>query len=225
MKRSQVNAAITEAYSMLSTHCWKLPSWANWSAEQYKKHSDVANYLHQHQMGWDVTDFGSGDFANTGLTLFCARNGIQADSMSKPYAEKLLFVGENQETPFHCHDIKMEDIINRGGGVLIVEFCHADPAKQTTITVSVDGIPHQCQPNEPLRLQPGQSVTMTRGLYHRFYAEAGTGAVFAGEVSQVNDDMTDNYFLKPLGRFSAIEEDEAASATLWNEIPLTQQSP
>ena len=30
-----------------------------------------------------------------------------------------------------------------------------------------------------------------------------------GEVSTVNDDLTDNIFAEPLGRFSQIEEDEA----------------
>jgi len=115
----------------------------------------------------------------------------------------------------------MEDIINRGGGILIVEFSHADANDSTPIDVTVDGIPHICTPREPLRLQRGQSVTMTRGLYHRFYAETGSGMVLGGEVSQVNDDETDNYFLDPIGRFSSIEEDETATTLLWNEIPLT----
>ena len=40
----------------------------------------------------------------------------------------------------------------------------------------------------------------------------------AGEVSQVNDDNNDNYFLETFGRFSQIEEDEEAIHPLWNEI-------
>ena len=52
----------------------------------------------------------------------------------------------------------------------------------------------------------------------RFYAVAGTGMVMAGEVSQVNDDNKDNYFLEPVGRFSDILEDEPAIHLLWNEI-------
>ena len=35
------------------------------------------------------------------------------------------------------------------------------------------------------------------------------GDVLIGEVSTVNDDLTDNIFEKPIGRFSNIEEDEA----------------
>ena len=46
----------------------------------------------------------------------------------KPYAEKLLVVGEKQETPFHFHKVKMEDIIVRGGGNLIIEFYNPQAA-------------------------------------------------------------------------------------------------
>ena len=60
----------------------------------------------------------------------------------------------------------------------------------------VDGVEHRLDAGEPLRLVPGQSVTITRNLWHRFYGEAGKGTVFVGEVSQVNDDLTDNYFSK-----------------------------
>jgi len=126
MKRSEVNKALQEARALLNTLCWTLPTWADWSQREYEKKPHAAKYLREHQMGWDVTDFGSGNFTNRGLTLFCLRNGIQTDTTSIPYAEKLLFIGEDQETPFHRHQVKMEDIINRGGGILIVEFCHAD---------------------------------------------------------------------------------------------------
>jgi D-lyxose ketol-isomerase len=33
--------------------------------------------------------------------------------------------------------------------------------------------------------------------------------VLIGEVSNVNDDETDNWFREPIGRFAAIDEDEA----------------
>ncbi len=41
--------------------------------------------------------------------------------------------------------------------------------------------------------------------------------MFVGEVSECNDDLTDNYFLEPIGRFSDINEDEAPYRLLWNE--------
>ena len=40
-----------------------------------------------------------------------------------------------------------------------------------------------------------------------------------GEVSQCNDDNTDNRFYEQLGRFPAIEEDEPPYRLLCNEYP------
>ena len=86
------------------------------------------------------------------------------------------------------------------------------------MTVHVDGVARTLEPWEKLRLGPGESVTVDRGVYHRFYGEAGKGVVLVGEVSQVNDDRTDNYFLDPVGRFAEIEEDEPPLRLLWNEV-------
>ncbi len=221
MKRSEINAAIGQAIALLEANRWALPPWAHWTAEEYASAGATGQYLRDHQMGWDVTDFGSGDFARRGLTLFCVRNGIQSDPTGKPYAEKLLFVGEGQETPTHRHRIKMEDIINLAGGVLALEFAHADRDGRTTdapVTVIVDGARRALKAWEPLKLSPGESVTVERGVYHRFYGELGKGPVLVGEVSQVNDDRTDNYFLEPVGRFAEIEEDEPPLRRLWNEV-------
>jgi len=49
--------------------------------------------------------------------------------------------------------------------------------------------------------------------------EEGTGAVLLGEVSQCNDDNTDNRFNPPVGRFPTIEEDEPPYRLLCNEYP------
>jgi hypothetical protein len=221
VKRSEINAAIRRAMALLEANRWSLPPWAHWTVEDYAKDAATARYLRDHQMGWDVTDFGSRDFARRGLTLFCVRNGVQSDPNGKPYAEKLLIVGEGQETPTHRHRVKMEDIINRAGGVLVIEFAHADKEGKPTgepVTVHADGVERTLEPWEKLRLEPGESVTVDRGVYHRFYGEASKGVVLVGEVSQVNDDRTDNYFLDPVGRFAEIEEDEPPLRRLWNEV-------
>ncbi|KZM48986.1 D-lyxose/D-mannose family sugar isomerase [Labrenzia sp. OB1] len=217
MKRSEINQAILAAKELLEDLRWSLPAWADWDAKAYASNSDLGDWLQAHQMGWDVTDFGSGDFARRGLTLFCLRNGIQSDTASLPYAEKLLFVGEEQETPFHTHKNKMEDIINRGGGDLMIEFRQPAGVNEPIVLRS-DGIVHRLEHDEPLCLKPGSSVTIPRGLYHRFYARSGGGTVLGGEVSQVNDDGADNYFLDPLGRFSDIVEDATPIHPLWNEV-------
>ena len=221
MKRSEINKAIQSAKKMMEKYCWTLPSWAYWSKSEYENKSELREYLKKHQMGWDVTDFGKGVFNEQGITLFCIRNGIQGNVNDKPYAEKLLFMQEGQEIPFHSHKIKLEDIINRGGGDLAIEFVEVDEKDQelsNKITVLVDGEKILLDPHEPLILKRGQSVTVDRNIFHRFYAVKGSGMVMAGEVSQVNDDNNDNYFLEPIGRFSEIQEDEPTLHPLWNEI-------
>jgi D-lyxose ketol-isomerase len=221
MKRSEINAAIARAIDLITANRWSLPPWGHWRASEFATAPDTARFLRDHQMGWDVTDFGSGEFNRRGLTLFCVRNGRQGEANGKPYAEKLLIVAEDQETPVHRHRVKMEDIINRAGGVLTLEFAHSDRDGKPTdapVTVSVDGVRRTLRPWEKLRLEPGESVTIERGVYHRFYGEKGKGLVLAGEVSQVNDDHADNYFLEPIGRFAEIEEDAPPLRPLWNEI-------
>lgn len=180
----------------------------------------VADYLHERQMGWDITDFGSGDFERRGLVLFCLRNGIQGRADERPYAEKMLVVNEGQETPFHHHRVKVEDIINCAGGNLMIEFIGPSQANGS-ITVRRDGMPVTVTAREPIRLSPGQSVTVERGIDHRFYGEPGHGPVLAWEVSQVNDDRNDNYFMDDVGRFSQIEEDVKPVNPLWHELHLS----
>lgn len=220
MKRSEINKAISEALEMLQRHGWTLPAWEGWTAAKLAEDPDAAAYLASRQLGWDVTDFGSGRFAECGLVLFCLRNGLVGVAGERTYAEKLLVVGEGQLTPTHRHAAKMEDIINRGGGDLVIEFCASDAngaPLEDDIEVPVDGLPRRLKAWEPLVLRPGESVTIRTGLYHRFYGRKGGGAVLVGEVSQVNDDRNDNFFLEPVGRFAQIEEDEPPLRRLWNE--------
>ena len=220
MKRSEINAALRRANETLECWHWSLPDWGYWTAADFAANPQAASYLRAHQLGWDVTDFGSGRFAECGLVLFCLRNGIVGVEGERTYAEKLLFVEEGQVTPTHRHAAKMEDIINRAGGDLIIEFAATDAdgnATKDDVTVPVDGLPFRLAAWEPLVLSPGQSVTIHTGLYHRFYGRKGDGPVLVGEVSQVNDDNNDNFFLEPIGRFAAIEEDEPPLRPLWNE--------
>ena len=144
--------------------------------------------------------------------------------MAKTYCEKILLVGEGQLTPTHFHWSKMEDIINRGGGRLVLCLWNAEPDTEqlddtNEVSVSVDGIVRTVAPGDKVTLEPGESITLPPYMYHNFYAEAGSGMVLAGEVSKVNDDEKDNRFETPLPRFSAIEEDEPARYVLCGEYP------
>jgi len=224
MRRSEINRRIRDAEALFAEHRVHLPAWGHWPPERWATEPETSGYCRAHQMGWDVTDFGAGRFEERGLVLFCLRNGIQVLPDERPYAEKLLVVGAGQETPFHSHRVKMEDIIVRGDGVLIVEVYELDERgarRDGPVPVLLDGQTTVFAPGERIRLSRGQSITIPRGLVHRFYGEPGAGTVLVGEVSQVNDDLTDNYFAEPVGRFSQIDEDEAPFRLLWNELPVS----
>lgn len=218
MKRSAINAALRRAEAVLAHHRWLLPDWAGWSPADHAAQPQLAAFLRSRQLGWDVTDFGLGRFAQQGLVLFCARNGAQGDPTTLPYAEKLLFVGEGQVTPFHAHKVKLEDIIVRGGGNLMVAFTPEGSFGAAPVLVDGREVPAHAG---PIRLAPGQSITIPRGMQHSFWGEPGTGDVFVAEVSQCNDDHADNFFLEPIGRFARIDEDEPPHRLLWNEGPAT----
>jgi D-lyxose ketol-isomerase len=64
--------------------------------------------------------------------------------------------------------------------------------------VHLDGVETQVKKSEKVYLRPGQSITMSRGMYHRFYAKEGSGYVLAGEVSSPNNDDDDNRFFENL---------------------------
>ena len=212
MKRSEIDHYIDEAIAFFREHHFLLPAYAYYTPDEWKSHVDGAQAIFDLKLGWDVTSFGSGDFLRTGLLLFTLRNGIPGHrEYCKSYAEKIMMVREKQITPCHFHWHKREDIINRGGGRLIVELFHADNTSNLLtgkdFTIEVSGVRRSMKSGEKLRLLPGESVCFEPCHAHRFYAEPGTGPVLAGEVSMVNDDSTDNCFVDGVPRFDPIEED------------------
>ena len=212
MKRSEINRILKNVKTFLAEKQFMLPPWAYWSIDDWGKNKDTATEVIKNMLGWDITDFGSDDFHKCGLFLFTLRNGkINVDK--KPYAEKIMIVEEEQETPMHYHWSKMEDIINRGGGNLVIELYNAtadSKLDETPVNFKTDGIARTVPAGGKVVLSPGESICLEPGMYHRFYGEKGKGKVLVGEVSMVNDDNKDNCFYETIGRFPVIEEDEQA---------------
>jgi hypothetical protein len=214
VKRSLINRIMREAGEFLRRMKFLLPPFAWWSAEDWTRRGPECREIAANQLGWDITDFGSGDFPRNGLFLFTIRNGTAAGlakASVKTYAEKVLIVQPEQDTPTHYHFQKMEDIINRGGGVLEIAFWNSTSdggLAATPVILSCDGVERTLEPGAAIAFLPGESVCIPPGVYHRFWGKAGTGTVLVGEVSRVNDDQTDNRFLRPTGRFPKVEEDE-----------------
>ena len=220
MKRSEINKYIREFKEALDAISFKVPPFCYIKAEDWKDLGHEYDEIRDRMLGWDVTDFGSGDFFKTGLQLVCMRNGEFGNPNTKTYAEKIMMVRDNQVTPMHFHWNKMEDIINRGGADLLVKVYMADENEGLSdkdVPVTMDGVTKMYPAGSIVRVKPGESITMQRYLYHSFWADGGVAIV--GEVSMCNDDANDNRFYEPCGRFSEIEEDEAPEYLLCNEYP------
>jgi D-lyxose ketol-isomerase len=212
MKRSTINTIMAEADEMIRKHGFVLPPWAYWTPDEFKARKDEARNVITARNGWDITDYGAGDYDKMGLFLFTLRNGRLADLQrggGMCYAEKLLISKQDQLSPMHTHVIKAEDIINRGGATLVIELFGSDNAghfaEDKGGTVFCDGLRVDFTAGQKLKLAPGESVTLMPGDWHAFWGEGGD--VLIGEVSTVNDDETDNIFREPIGRFASIEED------------------
>jgi len=224
MKRSEINAAIARAQKVLAEHRIHLPTFADWTPEQWNEAAAEAERIRLNGLGWDVSDFGGGDFPRYGAVLFTLRNGnYERPELGTPYAEKLIVLLPGQRLPLHFHYSKTEDIINRGGGVLVMELYNSLPDdsvdRETTVEVYCDAIRRTIPPGRWFELYPGESVTLTPRMYHRFWAKEDAGVLICGEVSTVNDDRTDNHFAEPVSRFAEIEEDEPPLRLLCNEYP------
>jgi D-lyxose ketol-isomerase len=223
MKRSEINAAVRYAINTLENNNIRLPSFAYWTMGEWEERRALTANLMEITLGWDITDFGSGDFARTGSVLFTVRNGsLTNPDAGTPYAEKFILQRHEteQEIPFHYHMMKHEDIINRGGGVLVLELYNHAPVggldRDNAIAVKMDGIINKLPAGSVIEIEKGNSITLHPGLYHRFWAKKGAGDLVVGEVSSINDDATDNVFLNAI-RFSVVDEDEPAAVPLVNE--------
>ncbi|GHV13476.1 D-lyxose isomerase [Spirochaetia bacterium] len=223
MKRSEINRNILDAIEFLREKQFALPPFAFWSPGDWESRGPEYDEIRRNLLGWDLTDFGSGDFNRIGLFLFTLRNGnLMYPSNKKTYAEKIMLVHPGQVTPCHYHQSKMEDIINRGGnGMLNVQVYGSLDAhtldKKSPVPVAVDGRNYTVAAGAIVRLKPGESISLHQGIFHQFWCD--DAKLLLGEVSMVNDDKKDNYFLEERGRFPAITEDEPPLYLLVSDYP------
>ena len=223
MKRSEINRALRDMEKMIDRCSFKLPPFCYFTPEEWNKKGHEYDEVRDNMLGWDITDFGMGDFDKVGFSLITLRNGnVSMDKYTKPYAEKLLYMKEGQSAAMHFHWNKMEDIINRGGGNVLIGVYNAgreEGLADTDVRIHSDGREYTVPAGTQIRLCPGESITIQPCLYHDFHLEPGTGPVLLGEVSMCNDDNRDNRFYLPAGRFPVIEEDEPPFRLLCNEYP------
>ena len=211
MKRSRINEILREGDAFIRSFGYIMPPFAYWSPQELRERRPAG--IVDARLGWDITDYGLEKFDELGLFLFTVRNG-RAEDLTRGsgmlYAEKIMISRKDQLSPMHRHIVKAEDIINRGGGKLVLELFMSNPDgsvdDKAEVSVPTDGVIRKMPAGSLLKLDPGESVTLMPGVWHAFWGEGGD--VLIGEVSTVNDDLTDNIFNQKIGRFSNIEEDE-----------------
>ena len=192
MKRSVINANIEWAMDLCKRMNFQIPDFFYWTPEEWEAKKDLTERMTSVDLGWDVTDYGSGDFDKIGAVLGTMRNGVMGDMT-------------------RLHYEKTEDIINRCGGTLCVEVWNSKPESEgyavdyeSDVTVYCDGMKVTVPAGGVVKVTNGNSITLTPYIYHRFYAEGGE--LIVGEVSKVNDDAKDNHFSEETHH--SIEEDE-----------------
>jgi len=226
MKRSRINQAIKKMEALIEQCGFKLPPFCGFTPQDWQSKGSEYDEIRDNMLGWDITDYGMGRFDELGFSLITIRNGnVRNDKYTKPYAEKLLMLEQGQYSPMHFHWLKMEDIINRGGGNALIRLYNSAPdgeLDKTDVKVCMDGRTFFVPAGTQVKLTPGESITIYPFLYHDFSIEPGTGDVLFGEVSMCNDDQNDNRFYEQLGRFPAIEEDEPPYRLLCGEYPKAE---
>ena len=230
MKRSEIDKILRRNISLISKMGISLPPQAYWDLKTWSQNRSSAEEMRRRGIGWDLTDWGSGDFRKIGLLLYTLSNGL-IDSISKkaidqPYAQKLLIAGKGQITPTHHHWSKMEDIIVLSGRGLKVKLNNVKPQRdELDLQNDVKIIRNNTWAIYPagtiITLAPGERIRVEQNHYHKFWGHRGI--VLVEEVSTVNNDKEDNCFLPQdhVSRFPDIEEDKEPEHLLCIELPGT----
>ncbi len=220
MKRSEVNGYIRWAIEFLDRYGFRLPGFAYWTTRDWNENFHESENIRKLSLGWDITDYGLDRFEEVGGVLFTMRNGHPTNNeIGTPYAEKIIILKEGQRIPLHMHKQKTEDIINRFGGTFSIKLyqstCEGKVDTKNDVIFESDGILKRVHAGAVVEVMNGNSITLKPGIYHEFWANEAP--VIIGEVSSINDDDLDNYFVDEVSRFSKIEEDEDPIYPLCNE--------
>ena len=112
MKRSEINKALKELEAACKKYNCYLPPFCHFTPEEWQTKGSEYDEVRDCMLGWDITDYGTGDFDKCGFSLITIRNGNlnRQDEYPKKYAEKLLYLKEGQMACNHFHWFKTEDI-------------------------------------------------------------------------------------------------------------------
>ena len=75
MKRSELNKIMKDAVEFIEKMNFKLPPFVYWSPDEWTDKGHEYDEIRDNMLGWDITDFGSGDYSKIGLLMITLRNG------------------------------------------------------------------------------------------------------------------------------------------------------
>ena len=83
MKRSEINQYIVNTIDFLDQMNFRLPPWAFWTPSEWKGKYATCGEVIDNMLGWDLTDFGNGDFHKQGLILLRSETAIIRKTKSR----------------------------------------------------------------------------------------------------------------------------------------------
>jgi D-lyxose ketol-isomerase len=87
MKRSEINASIKEMEAMIQNCRFALPPFCHFTPEEWQEKGHEYDEIRDNMLGWDITDYGLGNFDKIGFSLITLRNGNMHNSKyTKTYA-------------------------------------------------------------------------------------------------------------------------------------------
>jgi len=209
LKRSEANEILRKGAEFFSSFGNFLPPQSKWSVDEWLANKSEMTPSLKGGVGWDIFK-PAPDYADEGLTLYTLTNGYPGNY--QVYAEKLLMSTPGQVCPMHYHALKQEDIICAGGANMHIVLHWAEDEKTLSdkpVEAVINGRLKTVTAGEELVFTPGERITLAPRMFHRFWGDPDAKMPsFIREVSMVNDDATDNYFLGEIGRFAEIIEDE-----------------
>ena len=82
MKRSEINATIKQFEALLDQYRFRIPPYLSFTPEEWADKNHEWDEIRDNMLGWDITDYGEGDFEHKGLALITLRNGNVKDPKS-----------------------------------------------------------------------------------------------------------------------------------------------
>ena len=90
MKRSEINATIKQFEALLDQYRFRIPPYLSFTPEEWADKNHEWDEIRDNMLGWDITDYGEGDFEHKGLALITLRNGNELSLVNAiKYAVKM----------------------------------------------------------------------------------------------------------------------------------------